>query len=374
MKTLLAMVLLMTACGASANQRMASQATATAPVKRAPINSAAVHEFETGLQAFHLGGPEAAAKADARFAAAIQIDRGLWEAWHDRGVAAERSGDDDAAVTDFTNALAGNPRHAPSMLGRAEAERRAGKRKEARADYEAALHTLTEDDPLRRDASTRLASLLRDGGNYDDAVEVLRETLRVSGASAAVYTELGLVYLAQSRLELADLVLSKALEIDKKAPAAYNARALLELKQGNAQGAFEDFDTAAALDPNYVDARFNKATVLLDAGDYARAKAELTVVLEKRNDDLDAHVSLGVALRGLKDFPAAKAAWERVVTTAATHSRVRADALFNLALLKADFLEDVAGGKADLVRFLSDAPGDHPKHQAALDKQKELGK
>ncbi len=33
--------------------------------------------------------------------------------------------------------------------------------------------------------------MLRDAANYDDAVAVLRDTLRTSGASSRIYTELG---------------------------------------------------------------------------------------------------------------------------------------------------------------------------------------
>ncbi len=109
---------------------------------------------------------------------------------------------------------------------------------------------------------------------YDDAVEVLRDTLRVSGANARIYTELGLIYIAQKRTDMVALVLAKATELDEKDPAVYNALALLALA-GKAQEAFDRFDYATKLDPNYIDARFNKASVLLDAGDYTRAKSEL---------------------------------------------------------------------------------------------------
>jgi tetratricopeptide (TPR) repeat protein len=236
------------------------------------------------------------------------------------------------------------------------------------------LKGLDDDDPLRRDTAARLASLLRDQGQYDDAIEVLRNTLRVAGANAHIYAELGQIYIGQKRLELAQLVLAKALELDNKDPGVYNALAILALRQGKAQEAFERFDRAISLDANYVDARLNKAVVLLDAGDYARAKVELTAALEKRPDDHAAQVSLAVALRGLKDYPQAKKVLERVIKESGRRDTVHADALFNLALLKSDFLEDVPGAKADLDQYMQDAPTSHGKRQAAEEKRKELGK
>lgn len=339
-----------------------------------PVDPKAAKAFEAAMRALRLGGPEAHETAKVKLEAALAIDAKLWEAWHDLGVIAYKDGDDDAAIAAFGKALAINRDHVPTLLARAEAHRRARHKKDARADYEAALRATDTDDPNRGDAATRLASLLRDTGDYDDAVAVLRETVRLSGTSARIYTELGLIYIQQKRLELAQLVLAKAIELDAKDPGAYNALAILAMRQGKAQEAFERFDHAASLDETYLDARFNKAAVLLDAGDYARAKDELEAILKKKADDHAARVALGVALRGMKQHDEARRTWERVVQNASRRSTPRADALYNLALLKLDFLEDPAGGKAELERYLQDAPTSHAKRQVAEEKRKELGK
>lgn len=340
--------------------------------RRDPVKPAALKEFESAMRASRLGGPEANHTARVRLRAALKIDPNIWEAWHDLGVIAWREGEDDEAIESFTKALAQNKGHTSTLLARAEAYRRSGKKKEARADYETALKGMEEDDPNRPDASARLASLLRDAGDYDQAVEILRETVRVQGASSRIYAELGQIYVAQKRLELAQLVLAKALELDNKDPAVYNALALLAQRQGKAQEAFERFDQAVALDAKYLDARFNKANVLLDAGDYARAKAELNAIIERKSDDYAAWVSLGVAHRGLKEFPEARKAWDRVIKEAPKRSAPRADAMWNLAILKLDFVEDPAGGKKELERYLQEAPTSHAKRQDAENKCKEV--
>ncbi|HET7501060.1 MAG TPA: tetratricopeptide repeat protein [Kofleriaceae bacterium] len=362
-----------TACGGSARRTQAP--TARAPgAKRDPINPKAAREFEGAMRALRVGGPEAQDTARARLKVAVEADPTLWEAWHDLGAIAYKEGDDDAAIDAFGRALRINTRHTPTLLARAEAHRRAGHKREARADYETALKATEEDDPNRKDAAARLASLLRDSGEFDDAVAVLRDTVRTSGANAKIYTELGLIYIAQKRLELAQLVLAKATEIDAKDPAIYNAFAVLALRQGKAQEAFERFDQAVSLDPSYLDARFNKAAVLLDAGDYQRAKAELTTIVEKRPDDYAALVALGVAQRGLKDFPGAKTTWERVIKEAPRRSTSRADAMFDVAILATDYMNDAVTGKAALERYLQEAPVSHAKRQTAEEKRKELGK
>ena len=346
-------------CGGAAKPKAVATARTTSN-KREPINPKAAKEFEGAMRALRVGGPEAKDTAKTRLKAALDVDPTLWEAWHDVGVIAFREGDDDAAIDAFTRALKLKPGHIPIVL--------------ARADYEAALKTTEEDDPNRKDAAARLASLLRDAGDFDDAVEVLRNTVRVSGINAKIYTELGHIYIAQKRFELAQLVLVKAAELDAKDPAIYNAFAVLALRQGKAQEAFDRFDQAVSLDPSYLDARFNKAAVLLDAGDYQRAKTELTTIVEKRPDDYAAQVSLGVAQRGQKDFPAAKATWERVIKEAPRRGTARADAMYDVAILELDFMNDAVGGKAALERYLQEAPVGHAKRQAAEEKRKELGK
>jgi tetratricopeptide (TPR) repeat protein len=345
-----------------------------------PVNPKAQKEFEGAMRALRLGGPEAGETAKARLKAALAIDSKIWEAWHDLGVIAYKDGDDEAAIGDFSKALEIKKNHTPTLLARAEANRRAGRKADARADYEAALRNTEEDDPLRKDGAARLASLLRDAGDFDDAVNVLRETVKQSGSSAKIYTELGLIYLQQKRYDLAQLVLAKAVELDdaaakdnanaKKDPAIYNALAMLSHRQGRAQEAFERFDFAASLDANYIDARFNKASVLLDAGDHARAKVELVAIVEKRPDDYAAHVALGVAQRGLKDYTHARKTWDLVINNAPRRSSIRGDALFNLGILKIYFLNDAVAGKKDLERYLQEAPGNHAKRQAAQEELK----
>ena len=183
-------------------------------------------------------------------------------------------------------ALAVNKAHTPSLLARAEAHRRAGHKRDARTDYEAALRATEEDDPSRRDASARLASMLRDAGEYDDAVTLIRETIRLHGVNAKIYTELGLIYIQQKRPELAQLVLAKALELDAKDPAIYNALAMLRAAPRQGQEAFQLSKTSGGVARTrpYIEP-VNKATVLLDAGDHQRAKAELSAIVGRLPDD-----------------------------------------------------------------------------------------
>jgi tetratricopeptide (TPR) repeat protein len=377
---LVAGLLVATACGSSSASRRTgegSQGKGQVAVKLPPVNPAAMREFEAGMRALRLAGEQptsdAYARARERLLAAVAIDNKLWEAWHNLGVIHHREGDDDAAAEAFGKALEINPAHLESLLARAEAHRRAGRTEQARGDYESAIARTADDSAVTRNATARLASLLREDKKHEDAIQVIRNALRTAGGNAKVYVELGMVYMAQGRDELAELVLTKAVELDPKEPSIYNAQALLALAHGKSQEAFDRFDYATSLDPNYLDARFNKASVLISVGDFARAKAELTAVVDKNPEDLSARVALGVAHRGVGEHEQARVQWERVVDQAPRRSRIRGDALFNLAVLQMNFLENEKAAAAALDRYLEEAPRKHSKRKAAEQRKKELG-
>jgi tetratricopeptide (TPR) repeat protein len=334
-------------------------------VRKSPPKEQALREFDRGLRALKLGGSGADEQAAERFQKAVEIDGTLWEAWHNLGVVKARRGDHRGAVDAYGKAIEGNPIHAAARLGRAESSRALRQFKDAKKDYEAIL-AKDEDDNATR---LRLASLLREAGEGDESQKQVREVLRRQPGNAAANVELGLTYLSMNRLELAELVLAKAAQTDAKNPQVWNALGLVSLKKGRDAEAFVRLDKATQADPTFRDARFNKAAVLLDAGDYAQARSELQAALgDAENDvdrltasDLDALVALGVAYRGLGDFPKAKSTWERVLRVAP----MNADALYNLAVLQMDFLREEAPARGLLERFLDASSGDHPKRQDA---------
>jgi Flp pilus assembly protein TadD len=338
---------------------VAVAAAATAKPERTPVNDKALRAFDGGLRALKLGGSEMNQQAATRFADAVAADDNLWEAWHDLGVVRARLGDDRAAMVAFSKVLEKKSDYTPSRLGRAEAARRLRRWRDAQADYNAIL----EKEPDELTPRLRFASLLRENGDTDGSLKQVREVLRRNPQGkdlASANIELGMVYLAAGRHELADLVLTKAAQTDPQNPRVWNALAILSLKRGRDQEAFVRLDKATTVDPTFRDARYNKAAVLLDAGDYSGAKSELDVAA-KGDDDLDALVALGVAQRGLGDVDKARNVWERVLKQAPAHP----DALYNLGVLHMEFQRDENKARDYLNRFVDAASDDHPRKKDA---------
>jgi Tfp pilus assembly protein PilF len=354
------------ACGGSSTRTNGS-GKLEAP-KLPPVNPLALRDFDAGLRALKLGGPEAHDKAVERFRSAIEIDGKLWEAWHNLGAVQLEDGDGKTAAESFGNALKINPVHRGAIAGRAEAYRLSGQNKKAAKDY----RRLIELTPTVVAPYARFASLLRVSGDYEDGLDLLREALRVGGATSDIYVELGLIYLAQGRDDLAKLVLKKSVELDSKNPSVYNAMALVAMGEGDDQLAFSYFDKASELDPNYVDTRFNKAGVLLDAGDYQGAQVELDGIIKIAPDDMAAQVALGVAYRGMGNHDRARNTWKAVVKKASRRGKDRGDALFNIAILELDFIMDDKKAKAALDRYLQNSGENHAKRKEAAELRKDL--
>ncbi|MBT8494856.1 MAG: tetratricopeptide repeat protein, partial [Deltaproteobacteria bacterium] len=195
---LLTALALVAGCGSSS--RKVGKGGKLETPKLPPVKPEALKEFDAGMRALRLGGPDARAKAEPRLRAAAKLDKNLWEAWLNLGVVYFENGEDGQAVDAFSKALDVNPAATEARLGRAEAARRDGDDDLARKDY----RVLIRERPTVRLHYARLASLLRSKKKYEAGLDVLREALRQAGADTQIYVELALIYMRQGRDELAE--------------------------------------------------------------------------------------------------------------------------------------------------------------------------
>src|SRR5262249_37370106 len=206
----------------------------------------------------------------------------------------------DEAIAALEKAAAILPSHAPTIEALAQAYVQAARA----ADAVKVLRGFVDKQPNAKEANVvrvQLANALRRYNKLDAAAEVLRTVLRAEPRSAPALSALGMVYEARGQHDLADLVLHRALDVDKESKAAadvYNNLGLVALARRRDQEAFADFDQASRLDPSLTVARRNKAMVYLDCGDYARAAEELRAVTKADATDVEAANALGGAERG----------------------------------------------------------------------------
>jgi tetratricopeptide (TPR) repeat protein len=359
---LVVLALSLAGCGA----RVAATKPALAPAVLPQAKPEARAAFEEGLRLLR-AGPRNLEAAAEQFTKAVRADEKLFEAWHDLGVVKARLGRWSEAIDALRAGLALQPASRRTLIALGEALGRTGEWGEAAKLYQARLAADAADDDLR----LRLVQALREDGKNGEALDVARALLAKNSKNGAAFNALGLVYYKMGKLSLAESAFRRAVELDPKAKATavvWNNIGLVALARADDQQAFEAFEKASALDGDHREARLNQAGVYLDCGDYKRAEKELRKAIEIDADDPDAHVALGVALRGQKRFDDARAAYERALAVRPDHPA----ALYDLGILFMDFQQDKARAREHLTAYRKVAPGNDPRRADAATRLKEL--
>ncbi len=315
-------------------------------------------------------------RALERIRAAEQLDPNLWEAFYDEGWILLKLRNPAEAIAPLEKALGILPTNAATVQALGEAYLSANRAADAAKIYRAWLERpKSKDDSHVDQIRVALGAAYRRAGKLDEAIDALQKALRSAPrqAMAGALDQLGLVYKAKGQLELADLVLHRALEIDDKSKAAaeiWNNLGLVALERRRDQEAFAHFEQAAKLDPSLTVARRNKAAVYLDCGDYTRAVEELKHVTHTDPDDVDAWIALGVAERGAVNLQNAEHAFQKALEL----DPDSADALYDLGVLEMDFEKQPGRARVELEKFAKAAPQGHPKRADAESRLKELAK
>jgi tetratricopeptide (TPR) repeat protein len=327
-------------CGGGSPARPVETARRELP----PANPEAVRKLVEADRVMERGGRGAEERAIALLEEALRLDPNLWEAHHDLGVIHRRRGELALSERHFDAARSIQPAAREPVLALAEVRRARGNRGGAAS----LLQTFARERPNDVQIRVALAALHREAGDYDDALEQAREALVREPSNVRALLEVARVYRARGQHDVAELVLRKALDLRPNDAAIHNDLGLLHLARGDTQAAFLEFARAVQIDPSYAPAHMNQASVLLRAGDYAGAKAEYDAVLRVRADDVDARVALAIALRGLGQHQDARRELERVLEARSSHPA----ALFNLAILRAEFLDERPQSRELFQRFL----------------------
>ena len=117
---------------------------------------------------------------------------------------------------------------------------------------------------------------------------------------AETYYNKGMRLIESRMWEEAEKALSKAIELNKKFDAAYNARGGVRIQLNNLEGALEDLSMAIEIDPYFENALTNRGSVWVAKGDYEKAKSDFETVLRFNPNSISAlynrghaHVKLG---------------------------------------------------------------------------------
>ncbi|MDB4931686.1 MAG: Domain containing protein [Myxococcaceae bacterium] len=308
-------------------------------------------------------------------AANAQANGAFPEAWFNRGLAYDRCGMNDQATTALNRAIQVSPAN-NNCRAKVQLGVMAYRRHDVPAARQAFEQAIQQDQTHCVEGYTNLAMVLREANpttpaEWAPVVRNIRSALALDDRYLPARTQLALSYLQQAgddpnsrMIFLAGLVCAQAAQVSQAQNAEinpdvrsftadlYNTWGIIDIRRNEIIKALEHFRRAYTLNPNMFEAWVNYGTINLSFRGYQDAKEAFEHAIALRDDSYDAHVGLGVALRGLAltqpdaERATTLASAQREYERARTLDANRPDAYYNLGVLNMNYL----GGTIPVLR------------------------
>jgi len=258
-----------------------------------PVNQKSAEQlFSEGRAAYESGRDE-----DARslFTQALERSSRMVNAQYNLGVIAERQGDPVQAAADYQAALRIDDSHLPSILNLGRIELLNGDYEKAIALFESGLRQPTKEHELA--LLNNLGAAYRLGKNYAKAEATSRAVLSKHGENVNALKNLALVFYAQGRYRLAELVETSAAKVNPRDPGVRNDLGLVYLKLGQPARAVAELRQALELDPKFEVAHRNLGALALAYRDYPTAQKSFAALVSLAPESYEAHLDYAYALQ-----------------------------------------------------------------------------
>lgn len=179
-----------------------------------------------------------------------------------------------------------------------------------KAEAEAMFRRWLQQEPGNRDAALKLAAVLADNGQSDEAEATVRAAIARSGASIHASFVLGRALLGQARFDEAEIELRKVVhQSPEHLTAQANLMELVWMRTGDIQEATREVDRALRGQPRLPALRLTKARLLISARMPHEALSEIDAGLAVAGNDPDllaAAVTIALDIDGTRALPYAK--------------------------------------------------------------------
>ena len=201
--------------------------------------------------------------------AVIKANPGDASAYNVRGSAYGKAGKYREAIADFDAAIKINPGFYQAYANRALVQRMVGKDDLAFADYNQSL-AINAGYAV---AYVGRGNMYRQRRQYDLALADFNHAIQLDPSDARAYHNRGLIYQAQGQHVQAIADFGKAIQLAPGVPEPFNARGLSYLATGDTKAALDDFNEAIKRDKNSYEAWTNEGIVLEKMGEREKAFA-----------------------------------------------------------------------------------------------------
>ena len=268
--------------------------------------------FDGAVAALSAQPPNLDAARDG-FEAALKASPAFPEAHFDLGMVYEREGRFNEAEREYKTALDMFPpeqrRNVQMTLARFYMDR------ERLPEAEPLLQELlvqAPDDPVLKQ---NLAVLYRRSKDYETALKFVREILSREAKNVPALNTLGLIFLDQDNMSMAEWIFGKASRFSegKPHPDVENSLGLFWLKKKETPAAVQHFQKAVAADPNHLAARKNLGALYVNFLNYAGGAEQYQAALVLAPYDNEARMGLAACYFGLGQHEQAAVEYKKIV-------------------------------------------------------------
>ncbi len=237
-------------------------------------------------------------KAKASFEKSLNADPSSYQAAYNLGAMAEAEGDEAAAKKYYKQAISSNPQYGPAIKAYSYLFARTGSLDSA-LGFAKEKH---EKYPQNPDIATAYAELLVMSGKGSKAIEIATLALKEDETNVPAMMALARAYLASDQHEFAGFILDMAEKVDPADPVIYYLRAIIFEKTDYPFAAMDMHKKAIELKPDFVEAMSRLSVMQINGGSFADAAQNLEKVLALVPDSAEAHLNMGEAYRGMKEW------------------------------------------------------------------------
>ena len=254
------------------------------------------HHFLRGLVAAR---QKNAVLAREGYRAAIDKAHGDYpEAWFNLGMLEKDSGDLDAAIAAYEQAIALRPAYqaADNNLGLALIA--AGRLDEAEHRYKAVLART----PTYAAGWVNLGKLYSQRKMYPEAIDAYRHALEVKPDYARALLDMGVAYARSGRVDDAAATYQRAIDINPRSAASWYNLGLAQRQKNDLPGAEASFRKAREIDDEHAPSGRKLAQTLIGRGALDEARALLEDVLDADANDGEARLQHAALLHRAGDL------------------------------------------------------------------------
>jgi predicted O-linked N-acetylglucosamine transferase (SPINDLY family) len=178
-----------------------------------------------------------------------------------------------------------------------------------------ALRRSVELSPMDAMAHSNLGNVLKDLGNFEDAVASYRRALKLKPDLAGIHYNLGLALTDLKQFDESAASYRKVLALQPDHAEAHCNLGNVLCELGKYQQALESYRKALAIKPRYAEAHNNLGNALIELGQHEDAVESFRRALEIKPDFGVAYFNLGNVLRDLGQFEEAVVNYRKALKT-----------------------------------------------------------